>query len=751
MKLKLIPAMLGIGCFMLFVQAWSQTTAPSLSGSPPQPDVRLLIDVSGSMKNNDPQNLRRPAVNLLVKLLPRDSKGGIWTFGNDVKTLVPHGNVTDRWRQQAEDAAGSIDSRALFTQIGQALETAAAAGAPHGDYRTSLVLLTDGVVDIDNNAAANHNERRRILETLLPQLKNSGFVVHTIALSENADQDLLLKLAVSTGGLAAVAGNAEELMSVFLQILDVAAPTEKVSIEGNRFLIDATIEEFTALIFSQPGGRGIRLQNPAGEFLSLAQAEGNDHISWYRGSGSGLRSESGSYDLVTVTEPMAGQWLVQADMEPDSRITVVSNLNLRVGELPVNVYRGQSLPVAFVLQEDGKTIARSEFLSLMTFKLQLRHRLGDQEYQPVWQTVLPVEDEALPASGIFHVRLPEFDSTGDYLLRISVDGKSFQRESSHRFAVRTPFAAEVVGARDAQGSSYYVLTLRSSSPDIDNSKTQVVATLTNPNGRKTIRPMALDDTAQWRVKIKPSDTGRYNMAVTITGDDTQGAHFSYRLDDLGFYYSPERGLIDETDAESPVLVEVPEQPQAGGQPGQTQPDEERPAEPLLAEPLLAEETAPGLSAPGASASHTETVPAPAPAQAEPLPGEPEADQAGANEQAPDTEVSKPETEGSAGWLSYSGMILGNLLLLGLLVWGYRKLFGNNPDPDEILAEFSDETIDGDTPVQPDAAETASEPSSTSVSPAQAQLADDPELDAALASIMGDAVPPDAEDDEKPNT
>ena len=45
------------------------------------PDVRLVIDVSGSMKQNDPNNLRQPAVELLVQLLPEGSKAGVWTFG----------------------------------------------------------------------------------------------------------------------------------------------------------------------------------------------------------------------------------------------------------------------------------------------------------------------------------------------------------------------------------------------------------------------------------------------------------------------------------------------------------------------------------------------------------------------------------------------------------------------------------------------------------------------------------------------
>ena len=40
------------------------------SGVVTHPDVRVVIDVSGSMKQNDPNDLRIPALNLLIGLLP---------------------------------------------------------------------------------------------------------------------------------------------------------------------------------------------------------------------------------------------------------------------------------------------------------------------------------------------------------------------------------------------------------------------------------------------------------------------------------------------------------------------------------------------------------------------------------------------------------------------------------------------------------------------------------------------------------
>jgi len=71
-------------------------------------DVRLVIDVSGSMKRNDPNDLRQPAVELLVELLPENSTAGVWTFGKWVNMLIPHRKVDQEWRDAARTSATDI-------------------------------------------------------------------------------------------------------------------------------------------------------------------------------------------------------------------------------------------------------------------------------------------------------------------------------------------------------------------------------------------------------------------------------------------------------------------------------------------------------------------------------------------------------------------------------------------------------------------------------------------------------------------
>ena len=54
--------------------------AMSSDDLPPLPEIRILIDTSGSMKDNDPENLRAAALRLMAKLLPKQSTAGVWMF-----------------------------------------------------------------------------------------------------------------------------------------------------------------------------------------------------------------------------------------------------------------------------------------------------------------------------------------------------------------------------------------------------------------------------------------------------------------------------------------------------------------------------------------------------------------------------------------------------------------------------------------------------------------------------------------------
>lgn len=489
---------------MLLVAVSAQAQTAAAMPGQQAPDIRLLIDISGSMKQNDPAYLRRPAVELLVKLLPANSRAGIWTFGQQVGVLVPHQPVSDSWRQSAGANSGQINSLGLFTHIGAALEAAAFDAAnPSPDVRTSIILLTDGMVDISRDSAANQRERQRIITEVIPRLTRAGYRVHTIALSANADQALLDQIALQTDGISAVAHTADDLMRIFLKALEQSAPSEQVPLEDNSFLIDTSIKEFTALIFHKPGSAETRLINPAGVvYTRSSQVEG---VSWHA---------EPNYDLVTLQNPSAGRWLVEAEMEPDSRVTVISNLSLQINPVPANLSPDDTPELSLSLQDQSAIITDRTFLRLLAFNATATAAEGASRQQ----VLTPVEP---PASGILRQPLTLFSEPGSYQLEVLVDGKTFQRRFTQQVIVREPFVVTVSPLPDRSGEQYLV-RISDFTVVSDPSTLQVVAKINDPAGLSAIKPLQFTPAGHWELVLAPDTAGIYAVQIHISGRDFRG-------------------------------------------------------------------------------------------------------------------------------------------------------------------------------------------------------------------------------------
>lgn len=511
-------------------------------------DVRLIIDISGSMKLNDPANLRRPAVDLLVKLLPEGSTAGVWTFGKQVNMLIPHKPVTESWRQAAIIKANKINSVGLYTNIGDALEksTYDSTYSTAKNFNTSLILLTDGMVDISKDPAKNQSEWRRIVEGVLPKLKAAGITVHTIALSENADQALLSQLSMATDGLDAVANDADELMQIFLQAFNKAAPAEQLPFDGESFLVDSSVEEFTALIFYQAGSKPTQLIAPDKSIYSEDASDSS--VRWFAGDG---------YDLVTVKRPFEGEWRVRADVSPNSRITVVSDLSLKVMPMANNLKPGQSLDLSLLFKEDGKKITSADFLGLLDVDLELS---GAGR----WNQSL--SEDGVPQNGIYSTQLDQFHDNGNYHLVINVDGKTFKRRFEHSINVRSPFAAELMELEEVSVPTYQ-LKVGAPGQDLDFNSAQLTVAISKPDGGQDQMFLDLLNEHEWSLDYQPGINGEYSFTVKVRGQMMDGSQVAESLAPIALTVNnellapisgPEQPAVEEPMPEEPTVEEFAE-------------------------------------------------------------------------------------------------------------------------------------------------------------------------------------------------
>ncbi len=411
-----------------FLPAWVGAQEPLSPELADGADVRIIVDISGSMKDNDPENLRQPAIRLLARLLPEGASAGVWTFGQYVNMLVPYDPVDNAWRELAIDRSADINSVALRTNLGEAIKVASDDYFTKGDLSgTDFILLTDGKVDVSDNADANQQERERILGPVLDQLVRKGATFHTVALSDKADREFLETLADRTGGSYNVAPSANALNLAFLDALNAAVPQDQLPIEGDGFDVDSGVQEFTALIFWGED------ETSATRKLELTDPEGSVAVVGDTGEGMRWAREPG-YDLITVTEPLPGKWRINGELGEGSRVTVVSDLRMVVSPLPPSFSEAQPLALQIAFFEDEKKLTDPDFLGVLEVTVTVTSE-DNRSGTKVLSSGQP------PANGLYGDTIGALPAAGRYAIEVVADGQTFSRKFSGFSRFEMPEAA----------------------------------------------------------------------------------------------------------------------------------------------------------------------------------------------------------------------------------------------------------------------------------------------------------------------
>lgn len=470
-------------------------------------DVRILIDVSGSMKHNDPDNLRIPALKLITGLLPRDSRAGVWTFGRYVNMLVPLATVDEDWRRRALAAADRISSHGLFTDMEATLADATwdwRKPAPEGERR-SLILLTDGYVDVSTDKEKNAASRQRILDSILPRLQRAGVTIHTIALSKEADQLLLRQLATTTGGRYEQA-DARELERLFFHLFETATEPETLPLVDNRVLVDEHVRELTLLVFRRSAARATRLVTPGGKSFGEDSAPANVH--WHH---------EARYDLVTITGPEQGEWTVQADTDPDNRVMVVTDFNVIATRLPENLAAGDRYTFLVRLTDRGRVIEKKDFLHFIRVSATQESDTGRRHHWLLLDNGR--RGDAAPGDGIYTLHLDKTLRPGAHRLTVDVDGTTFRRRLTRSFHVyRSP--VEVFIDEEATPPVLHVIP-RAGMIDPENlTLTAVISSGGETLARRTI---PRHHPGRWRLPLEGLEKGRrHAVQVLVRGRRPDG-------------------------------------------------------------------------------------------------------------------------------------------------------------------------------------------------------------------------------------
>ncbi|CAH2311857.1 epithelial chloride channel -like [Pelobates cultripes] len=263
------------------------STTPSTTNNIPIPSftmlqnrdrvVTLVIDVSGSMSLNDRiGRLRQAADVFLIQIIETNTYVGIVQFCNIASVISPLKNLT---KNQKEVFKAMIPSSTMNERTdicaGIRLGIEVNKGQDGTSYGTELVLLTDGE---DNNDT----------RLCFSDIKNSGVIIHVIAVGPNAEKELE-EISTMTGGLQFLASDmvdANGLIDAFsgISAADGDVFKKSIQLESSAFkiqpneclsgtvYIDLTVGNDTFFLVTwQDSVPSIHLQDPMRKIYTTEQ------------------------------------------------------------------------------------------------------------------------------------------------------------------------------------------------------------------------------------------------------------------------------------------------------------------------------------------------------------------------------------------------------------------------------------------------------------------------------------------------
>ncbi|TDG13749.1 VWA domain-containing protein [Seongchinamella unica] len=395
------PVLHTIVAFLLLLSSLQISPARAEPGL--VPDLRLLVDVSENMEKFDPGNLRSQTLEMVIRLLPAGTRVGVWVFAEEARELVPSGIVDQGWRAQALEALSDLEYSGSRTNIPAALE-AATADLPDLEpgYRSSVVLVTAGTVNVADSPMINVSAARKLLSGLAKDLGARGVPVHTIALTRHADSLLLRSLARETGGTSEHAEDVSELGVMFLKVIEMVVPVAREPLYEREFSVDERTDQFVVFaVFPRFRGK-LTLLAPDGTAYSANENPGD--ILWF---------QNRQFNMARVSNPVVGNWRLQYPPKTAARVYVESDLTLEVGYLPYYTSAGHEAEVTARLNDAGETVTDPQVLASYNLLLDVTSPQGNTQR---YRLDAPSED------GLFRATTPPLELPGRYRLMLRLEG-----------------------------------------------------------------------------------------------------------------------------------------------------------------------------------------------------------------------------------------------------------------------------------------------------------------------------------------
>ncbi|MCY7293921.1 TIGR03503 family protein [Alteromonas sp. a30] len=315
----------------------------------------------------------------------------------------------------------------------------------------------------------------------------------------------------------------------------------------NRFRIDYKVDEITMVFFRKYGSAPIVLVRPDGSKIFQSQAIDND-VEWY---------DAATYDIIRMREPMPGPWQAVGEILPESRVMVVSDIELITEPLPEILFSGEILKQTAYLTNGGKPIDYAEFRDVVDLNMEFAstNNPNFNNFGAQTQIVATFQDngkgmDEIPLDGTFTGQFNLSIPNGEWRPTFTVSTPMFSREDIGEPIVLHPNPISVDVELDQSGRGFHLLKVDANREMIDINTLLIDGKVKYPNSDVQNFSITRLSSDVRQYNIVNYEYGIYRVKLTAYGNTATGRDFILDVPEFTF-------LAEEPELEMAVSAAMP--------------------------------------------------------------------------------------------------------------------------------------------------------------------------------------------------
>lgn len=320
----------------------------------------------------------------------------------------------------------------------------------------------------------------------------------------------------------------------------------------NRFRVDYNVKELTMVFFREYGSSPVVLVRPDGSKLFQGRHD-EDKVAWH---------DDATYDMVKIKNPMPGPWQAVGQVLPESRLMVVSDLQLIAEPLPTTLFSGEILKSTAYLTNGGGAIDHNLFSDVVDLRIGFisTNNSDFDNFGTPDQEIARFEDngrgmDERPYDGVFTGQFNLNVAPGEWLPVFSVTTPLFSREQRGDPIILHPNPVTISAEIDGGGEGYHKIIIDVDRELVDINSLIVDGKIRFPN--TDVQNFSItENTSEPREHlIVAYEEGVYRVKLTAYGTTKDGRDFILNVPEFNFVAAaPEPDVIDPLiNGEDPIV------------------------------------------------------------------------------------------------------------------------------------------------------------------------------------------------------